>query len=387
MTLITKKWERPIVPQGYLAGVSTRDVMLQAMTPSATEISGARSIRVFVNGIETTGQISTGMLKQPAIVSTGKLLQAYSSRQTRHQHKVSGHRLTRSATPFVVKCVNDDEATERPQDDFHDLVGMFWRRKPAITESLSELVGEMVVRVISRKPRSTRFVWPKNEVQAIEYLEDETLPLIHWEDAILSITDFEIEERNRLRVLSGLARYIDKYRLTRDEDRITVVGSAVRNYAMLMDESHFEEYGRWLYPARKQTVSSAVQGELLKGICWRIQFHSRPPRGKFPTLQTMAELAARTFVNKETLKAGPIGAVALNAIVASFLLNTVADEDRWPMLWQLVCDSERKWFKDMVLHRLQEAVDYIGEHNGELSEGLKKRLSDLEQESTCQHGR
>lgn len=83
-------------------------------------------------------------------------------------------------------------------------------------------------------------------------------------------TAFDSSQRPRL--LAELAAFITRNRFTRDRNAITAVGSALRKYAMNMDEAQFELYGGWLRPSDTEKLGTDVELELVKALCWRLSY-------------------------------------------------------------------------------------------------------------------
>jgi hypothetical protein len=138
-------------------------------------------------------------------------------------------------------------------------------------------------------------------------------------------TAFTDEQRPRL--LSALGAYITQYRFTRDDDRITVVSSAARKYAMNMDEPEFEAYAVWLVPEETEYLTHRVELELIKGICWRLSFERIAQKGEFPSLaRTLCEIAIG-YTNSRFLLQKNFAAIALNAIVSVFVLDAMAGRE------------------------------------------------------------
>jgi len=182
-------------------------------------------------------------------------------------------------------------------------------------------------------------------------------------------TAFTGEQRPRL--LSALGAYITQHRFTRDDDRITVVSSAGRKYAMNMDEAEFERYAEWLVPEETEYLTHRVELELVKGVCWRLSFEWIAQKGEFPALaRTLCDIAVGYTTSRFLLQKN-FAAIALNAIVSVFVLDAMAGREELTVeVWSRVGRANRRWFTEMLQRRLADSVAAIREHDETLSQSV-----------------
>jgi hypothetical protein len=179
----------------------------------------------------------------------------------------------------------------------------------------------------------------------------------------------------REQLLAELATFIGRNRFTRERNGITAVGSAVRKFAMNMDESHFELYGRWLRPDETERLRSHVELELAKALCWRLSYlpMSAAPacRGLASVLSDVgtAYLSPRWIVEKN------YAAVALQAVTAVAILQALSgDRTAIGAMLERVSALGLDWFSELLDDRLQESYEAISRHDAQLAERLRQLI-------------
>ena len=252
-------------------------------------------------------------------------------------------------------------------------------------------IARDVTLIVSRaRAVPSRFRWPSSAAEALACLENNRIKTTDRDKAVLASTLYEYRGKLRERFLNGLERYIDDFRFTQDEDRIVVVGGAIRSYALYMDEPEFERYAEWLVDEPGQAISDDLTLELVKGVCWRIQFEPLETRGIFPFLSKVVSLVASKYVDHRFLSRGKCGAIGVNAVPALFLLGAVSEQEELASdAWSIALNSQTSWFIEDVLSRLKSAAGYVGEHSQDLAKRLNEmiaRICDEEAYRTCQHG-
>jgi hypothetical protein len=202
-------------------------------------------------------------------------------------------------------------------------------------------------------------------------IEDPTTDPQERDAAVLFAGSTGFTDEQRPRLLSALGAYITQYRFTRDDDRITVVSSAARKYAMNMGEPEFEAYAVWLVPEETEYLTHRVELELIKGICWRLSFERLTRKGEFPMLaRTLYDIAVG-YTNSRFLLQKNFAAIALNGIVSVFVFDAMAGrEELAAEVWSQVGRANRKWFTELLQRRLADTVAFIREHDDALSRSV-----------------
>ncbi len=209
--------------------------------------------------------------------------------------------------------------------------------------------------------------WSESAESILARIEDPATDPQERDAAVLFAGATAFADEQRPRLLSALGVYITQHRFTRDDDRITVVSSAARTYAMNMGETEFEKYAEWLVPDETEYLTHRVELELIKGACWRLSFERIAQKGEFPALAgTLCDIAIG-YTNSRFLLQKNFAAIALNAIVSVFVLDAMAGREELAVeVWSQVGRANRKWFTEMLQRRLADTVAAIGEHDDAL---------------------
>jgi hypothetical protein len=213
--------------------------------------------------------------------------------------------------------------------------------------------------------------WSDSAESILARIEDPATDPQERDTAVLFAGSTAFTDEQRPRLLSALGAYITQHRFTRDDDRITVVSSAAREYAMNMGEAEFERYAEWLLPEETEYLTHRVELELIKGICWRLSFERIAQKDEFPTLaRTLYDIAVG-YTNSRFLLQKNFAAIAMNAIVSVFVLDAMAGrEELAAEVWSQVGKANRKWFTEMLQRRLADTVAAIREHDDALSRSV-----------------
>jgi hypothetical protein len=205
------------------------------------------------------------------------------------------------------------------------------------------------------------------------------------ETAILFAETTAFDDSLREPLLRELGKFITKNRFTRDPDRITVVGSAVRKYAMNMDESHFESYVKWLRPTQTEALPCQVELELVKGVCWRLSYRPLSGSTKFPFLESALADIANAYLQFHLILQENYASIALQTILAIAVLQALSGErDKIGPMLQRATSLGLNWFSEVLDDRLEETWDAISEHDPRLAERFRE-LVDACGRSRAQH--
>lgn len=196
-------------------------------------------------------------------------------------------------------------------------------------------------------------------------------------EAILLAESFAFTGTERNRLLAALSTYISNQRFTDDENLITIVGSAIRKYALNMSESDFESYAGWLYPVEGEYPTHRVELELVKAICWRLTFEPTGLDVEYKDLAETLFAIAYEYSTSRFLPRKNHGAIALNAAVSIFILDAISGNRRLSgRVLKRIEEADSTWFKEMLIRRLGETVGYISAHCHLLSQRLERLVED-----------
>ena len=215
--------------------------------------------------------------------------------------------------------------------------------------------------------------WVNSPTQLLDHLESQATSADDLETAILvaEITDFP--EALRERLLAVLGTFIESKRLATDEGTVTLLGSAIRKYAMNMDASHFDGYSNWLLPSTTDYLDSIVELELVKGISWRLTFEPIEVADDRNLQQLVATLekVRRDYIQPRLVVQKNYAATVIEATVALLLLHTsVGANENARQLLSAVSEESPQWVSRLVHDQLQEAVSYVSDHDTSFAERL-----------------
>jgi len=245
------------------------------------------------------------------------------------------------------------------ESDFKQLV--------ADIKSLYEVPAEIV----------SKETWVHDSEGILQRLENRALYRDDYAAAVLfaEVKPFRGEQRTRL--LAALSGYIDENRFVEDEDSLITLCSAIRKYAMNMQESQFEGYADWLLPTETATLHHEAEMEFAKGICWRLEFEPHSWPAQYPHLtKTLFDLVdsyltSRLILQKSYANTAMFGIVALHILEAA----SGSRVELVSKLREKTIGSGVKWFAEMVNDNLDEAVHYISERD----EALGKKVTEIRQ--------
>jgi hypothetical protein len=205
------------------------------------------------------------------------------------------------------------------------------------------------------------------------------------ETAILFAETTAFNDSLRQRLLGGLAKFITKNRFTRSPERITVVGAAVRKYAMNMDQSDFESYANWLQPTQTEPLHHLIELELVKGACWRLSYLPVSGTTKFSLLESTLANIANAYLQSHLILQENYASTALQAILAIAILQALSGErDIIGPIFQRAASLGLNWFSEVLDDRLQETCDAVRERDPQLAERLRQ-LARTGGDSRAQH--
>lgn len=216
--------------------------------------------------------------------------------------------------------------------------------------------------------------WVHEPEGILQRLENRDAYPADYEAAVLfaEVKPFRGEQRTRL--LDALGVYIDEGRFVEDQDSLITLCSAIRKYAMNMPESRFEHYANWLLPTETATLHHEAEMELVKGICWRLEFEPHSWPANYPLLtKTLFELVdsyltPRLILQKSYANTAMFGMVALHVLEGA----SNSDDTFVAHLRKKMMDCGVQWFTEMVDDNVDEATQYILERDADLAKEVTK---------------
>jgi len=209
--------------------------------------------------------------------------------------------------------------------------------------------------------------WFRDPERILSRLEN---PETHSEDLSKAVLFAEITpftDAQRPRLLTALHRYITENRFSQEENTITHVASAIRKYAMNMDEERFEGYAEWFELTDTQNLACDIELELAQAVVSRILYEPFDTATVIPRLGERLVGLASDYMTRRQILQKSYDAVVLNATMGAILLDAPG-ADR---LIESVRKLKLPWFEELLLRRLKRQATDLPEDQTE----LKRRLT------------
>ena len=213
--------------------------------------------------------------------------------------------------------------------------------------------------------------WIDDQDEIVTRLESEKVGSDEFEKAILiaEITDFADDKIERL--LKALGQFVSNHRFATDDDTMTLLGCAIRKYALNMPPRQLEYYVDWLSLGETQAINNRIELELVKGVLWRISYESFPSNSSYPKTITALLEIAEGYLNPRLIFQESNVSIATLAVASLFVLLTISgDSDSICELMQKVKNLKRDWIAELVEDDIAEAIDAISEYDVSLSKKL-----------------
>lgn len=246
-----------------------------------------------------------------------------------------------------------------------------WKRRLIRVAELND-----VTRMMLRSAGQVRHDW--RDLGAEELLARINNPRLTQRDqemAVLFAETTAFGNSQRPRLLAELAAFIAANRFTPDANGITAICSAVRKYAMNMDEAHFELYGGWLRPSDTKRVTSGVELELVKALCWRLTYLPVSAAVLCTGLMAALEEVCNAYLLPRWIVTNNYAAVTLNAVTAIAILQALSGDRRViSAILERVSALGIDWFSEALDDGLQESYEVIDSHDPQLAERLRQLI-------------
>lgn len=216
-------------------------------------------------------------------------------------------------------------------------------------------------------------IWSQSADGVLDRLEKKSSEL---ENAILFAETTEFTPTQSRRLLTALHRYISDNRLSKDEETITVLGSAIRKFALNMSEDHFDAYASWLVNRDAVGVCPTVELELVKAFCWRCTFDTlNVTTDSVNQIENALNDVVRSYVNPRVLVTECFASTALHAIIS--LLILLVKTERHDLVSQNI-----KWIKnvrvDWFLELVHDDLSRYARLTWDIDEHLSMELGKLQ---------
>jgi hypothetical protein len=222
------------------------------------------------------------------------------------------------------------------------------------------------------EPQVQAAEWVKSSDAILQRLNDPALSLEDRRLTILFAETVAFDEPQRPELLPLLHRYILEERFNRNEDAQTSVGSAIRKFAMNMDEAGFETYAELFGPSETETLSCELELELAKALMWRLVYEPFDAALAFPKLQERLFDLAEDYLSPRLVLQKNYASVVLNAVLAALLLGNGRCRDLVAQVHAL----RLAWFTALFERRLRRTCEALKSNKPALAERLASFLPD-----------
>lgn len=195
-----------------------------------------------------------------------------------------------------------------------------------------------------------------------------------YEAAVLFAEVAPFRGDHKARLLKALRDFISERRFVDEQRSIVTLCSAIRKFAMNMQESDFEGYGDWLLPTETAVLHHEAEMEFAKGICWRLKYESHKWPACYPTLtKTLFELVDAYIVPRLILQ-NSYANTAMFGIVAVHVLEAASagGGKLVSKIHEKVAAAGVRWFAEMVSDNIDEAINRISERDVALAKAVAR---------------
>jgi hypothetical protein len=213
--------------------------------------------------------------------------------------------------------------------------------------------------------------WVKSPSEILRRFNDTSLSIEERRLTVLFAETTAFDDSQRPELLSLLHRYILDERFSSDEDAQTSVGSAIRKFAMNMDESLFEQYAEFFEPSETETLSCELELELAKSLTWRIVYEPFDTNQDFPNLREKLTELAQDYLSPRLVLQKNYASVALSAVLAALLLG----DDKSGNLVAEIHALKLDWFASLFVRRIRKTHEELKSRNAFLAERLARSLT------------
>lgn len=214
--------------------------------------------------------------------------------------------------------------------------------------------------------------WVGDPNQLLKYLHSDNLDESNRRIAVLFAEQMEFDSSQTEQLLAGLRDFIHQYRFATEKAQLTALGAAIRKFAMNMPWELFEVYANWFEPTATHTISNYVELELAKSVVWRLTYVRTNSGVSAPALLNVLASLASDYLKPRLVLQENYASIALNAIVATFLLSAYTSE-REPseILAKQVTDLKIDWFRELLQRRLLIATTSLEQSNGDFADKVR----------------
>ena len=221
--------------------------------------------------------------------------------------------------------------------------------------------------------QSSLLDWVSSSDKILERLESNQTPRDEQLTAVLFAETTAFSDAERPRLLNVLQGFIEQNRFSSVDETITALCSAIRKYAMNMDESRFDSYATWLLPSQTAALSYDLELEFSKAVAWRLMYEPFAMTVEYPELLRGLYNLGTDYLKARLILQNNHASTVLHCIVGVAILDAAANNQGtlFRSLLEKVQKVQVDWFSELISDRLNEAIESLAGHNRELASRLR----------------
>lgn len=192
--------------------------------------------------------------------------------------------------------------------------------------------------------------------------------------AILFAEVQAFDETQTAALLMALRKFIGENRFAQTDEIVTVLGAAIRKFAMNMKQSDFGTFAAWMMPSDTRRVHHDTELELAKGALWRVKFGSLLAIEDFSQLIQGLRGVASDYLNPRVILDKNYASIARLAITATFAMEVwmknLAESEK---LHKLSVAMRLAWFLEAVDLEVRRVVESLESRDSQFAERLRER--------------
>lgn len=222
--------------------------------------------------------------------------------------------------------------------------------------------------------------WITDSGEVLSHLERSEQSLEELTRCMLAVESIEFAKDQVPRLLSALANWISELRFSDDEETKLVVAAAIRKYTMNMSEDDFVTVARWFEPTDTETLSSDLELEFSKAVCWRLTYVECLGGAVHSEMRQSLHSLMHDYLTKRLILQENFAAIALNSSVAASLLAVLAGDNRdFQETLAQVRSLGMNWFSDLFERRVEQSLNTLASSSPRLAGNIEEALSTLKQ--------
>ncbi len=214
--------------------------------------------------------------------------------------------------------------------------------------------------------------WAQSPDLILEKLVDSKATSDEISTAILFAEVQAFDEIQTTGLLIALRKFIEENRFTQIDEVVTVLGAAIRKFALKMKPSDFGAFASWLMTSETLRVHPDIELELAKGALWRVKYTSLLGVEDFSQLIQGLRGLASDYLKPRLILDKNYASIARIAITATFAMEvwmkSMAESQN---LRHLSLAMNLAWFLEAVDFEVCKLIETVEHRDSSFAERLK----------------